>query len=375
MANGRNSNSDSQEILSWLIIIGALIVVWPVGLFLLFRKLTSQGRKRPAAQRQSVRQQPQQPGTQGIPRAQTAKTTPAGRRVPPLRGRGLIIGGACTAGVFGLALLSILGEAISSVAYGGSLSWYVEEFFVTGGFFGVGLVLLAVGLSRLKTSKRFRRYLPLIGTQTSLSLETLAKALSVPVHTVQDDLQEMLDTGILPTGYLDLSTGRLVLSTEGIHDTPKPEPQPEVSEDAEPSEADRILSEIRAVNDDIDDPVMSEKIDRIEEITRKIFAYQEKHPDKSGQLRTFLNYYLPTTLKILRAYAQMEEQGVEGSNISATKNRIEGMMDKVVEGFEKQLDQLFANTAMDITADVSVLERMLEKDGLSQKQDGITLEL
>ena len=71
----------------------------------------------------------------------------------------------------------------------------------------------------------------------------------------------------------------------------------------------------------------------------------------------------------------MEEQGVEGANISAAKARIEGMMDKVVEGFEKQLDQLFANTAMDITADVSVLERMLEKDGLSQKEDSIRLEL
>ena len=375
MANGRTPNSDSQEIFSWLIIIGALIVVWPIGLVLLFRKLTKSNRAKSNPQRTNTArpysppQQYQQPGTQGV---RDNAYAAASRRLPPIRGRGLLIGGACTAGLFGLALLSTVGDAVSSIAYGGSLSWYLEDLFIMGGFCGVGLVLLAVGLSRIRKSKRYRRYLPLIGSQTSLSLETLAKALSVPVHTVQDDLQDMLDSGILPTGYLDLSTGRLVLSAEGIHEeAPAPEPEPS----AAPSESDRILSETRAVNDDIDDVSMSQKIDRIEEITRKIFDYQEKHPDKSGQLRTFLNYYLPTTLKILRSYAQMEEQGVEGANISAAKARIEGMMDKVVEGFEKQLDQLFANTAMDITADVSVLERMLEKDGLSQKEDSIRLEL
>lgn len=82
-------------------------------------------------------------------------------------------------------------------------------------------------------------------------------------------------------------------------------------------------------------------------------------------MRSFLSYYLPTTLKILRAYARMEEQGVEGENIRSAKARIEGMMDKVVEGFEKQLDKLFQDDAMDIATDVQVLERMLEKDGLS----------
>ena len=87
-----------------------------------------------------------------------------------------------------------------------------------------------------------------------------------------------------------------------------------------------------------------------------------------------MSYYLPTTLKILRAYGQLEDQEVSGANITAAMNRIEGMMDKVVEGFEKQLDQLFQGDAMDITADVEVLERMLAKDGLSDHQ-GLTLGL
>ena len=87
-----------------------------------------------------------------------------------------------------------------------------------------------------------------------------------------------------------------------------------------------------------------------------------------------MSYYLPTTLKILRAYGQLESQEVSGENITAAMARIEGMMDKVVEGFEKQLDQLFQGDAMDITTDVEVLERMLAKDGLSSGQ-GMTLGL
>ena len=78
-----------------------------------------------------------------------------------------------------------------------------------------------------------------------------------------------------------------------------------------------------------------------------------------------MNYYLPTTLRLLKTYAQLDAQGVDGENINASKQRIEGMMDKVVEGFEKQLDKLFQDDAMDIATDVQVLERMLEKDGLS----------
>ena len=85
-----------------------------------------------------------------------------------------------------------------------------------------------------------------------------------------------------------------------------------------------------------------------------------------------MSYYLPTTLKILRAYGQLESQEISGENITSAMERIEGMMDKVVEGFEKQLDQLFQGDAMDITADVEVLERMLAKDGLSSNQ-GMTL--
>ena len=202
-------------------------------------------------------------------------------------------------------------------------------------------------------------------------MTTLAEATGYAPRKIREDLQDMLDDGIFPLGYLDLGSDRLFLTDDGIQDRPKEEPEKAPEPPREVERAEAVLAEIRALNDAIEDPEMSRKIDRIGEITGNIFAYLREKPDKEDKLRSFLSYYLPTTLKILGSYAQLEAQGVEGENISAAKERIEGMMDKVVEGFEQQLDRLFQDDAMDITSDVAVLERMLEKDGLGSS--GMTL--
>ena len=157
-------------------------------------------------------------------------------------------------------------------------------------------------------------------------------------------------------------------SGEGLREEPPKKEEPASGQE------DAILAEIRAVSGAISNPKLSAQIDRVGVITAKILEYQKSHPSKAAQLHSFLGYYLPTTLKLLRAYGQLEDQEVSGANITAAMQRIEGMMDKVVEGFEKQLDLLFQGDAMDITADVEVLERMLAKDGLSG-QGGITLSL
>ena len=212
----------------------------------------------------------------------------------------------------------------------------------------------------------------MIGQNQTISISSLASATGRSSHTVREDLQDMLDDGLFPTGFLDYGGDQLILSPEGLKQQPKEAPKQKAVtvEDAE----NAVLTEIRAVNDSIAHEGLSAQIDRIGIITAKIFDYQKSHPEKSPQLHSFLSYYLPTTLKILRAYAQLESQGIEGENISAAKQRIEGMMDKVVEGFEKQLDQLFQNDALDITSDVKVLEQMLSKDGLSSG-DGIRLSI
>ena len=284
-------------------------------------------------------------------------------------GKGLIIGGGILAGIFGLGTLAVMTPAFLGDFVYPLLIPIVACLMGTVG----GISMLFSGISMNRRNERYLNYLAYIGANREVPLAHMAATFGVSVGKLCKDLRRMITKGILPTGYLDLAEGKLFLTEMGYHaPEPKKEPERETAQQAAEREDD-ILRQIRQVNDEIPDEVMSAKIDRIEEITGKILAYQKTHPNREGQLRSFLNYYLPTTLKILRAYAQLDAQGIEGENISAAKARIEGMMDQVVAGFEKQLDKLFRDDAMDITSDVEVLENMLKKDGLSD--DGITMTL
>ena len=280
----------------------------------------------------------------------------------------LTIVGAVLSAVFGFASIN---SVFGNLWMLPDIAWYLEELVPIFCFFGAGLGCLWGGLRRQKRVRTFRSYLAMIGSRTTISISALSSTLGTSPAKVRDTLEDMLDDGFFPQGYLDYGNDRLVLTSDGIPDPPKEEEKPAQEEPAEDPQ-NAILEEIRAINADIDNPKLNQQIDRIGVITAKVFEYQRSHPQKSNQLHSFLSYYLPTTLKILRAYAQLEDQEVEGENISAAMDRIEGMMDKVVEGFEKQLDQLFQGDALDITADVEVLERMLAKDGLSSG-DGLRL--
>ena len=290
----------------------------------------------------------------GQPKPHRRKRIPGGTALVVL---GIIIGGGC-----GFSTLMCL------------LNWAPIGAFVLAILTAVGLGMLFGGIGLNRRKERALNYLAYIGTNQQVNLAHMAASFGVSVRKLCKDLRWMLTKGILPTGYLDLAAGKLFLTEEGYR-APAPEAEEEKTAEEIQKEEDDILREIRRINDEIPDEIMSAKIDRIEEITGKILAYQKKHPDRSSQLRSFLNYYLPTTLKILRAYAQLDAQGIEGENISATKARIEGMMDQVVAGFEKQLDKLFRDDAMDISSDVQVLENMLKKDGLSDDPGGITMTL
>ena len=277
----------------------------------------------------------------------------------------MVVGGVM-AGMFALGTIAQLATFVESLRYGFFFADELVNVFVMLAGFGVGLGMLLTGREQRGRMERYTNYLAYIGANRQVSLAPMAAAMDVSVRRLTRDLRKMLAIHVLPTGYLDLKAGKLMLTEMGYTEPePEPEPQPEPEKNQQPSQEDEILREIRLINDLIPDPVISAKIDRIEEVTHKILQYQKTHPQRTEQLRTFLNYYLPTTLDILRSYARLDAQGVEGENITAAKQRIEGMMDKVVEGFEKQLDKLFSSDAMDIAADVQVLENMLKKDGLS----------
>ena len=125
------------------------------------------------------------------------------------------------------------------------------------------------------------------------------------------------------------------------------------------------ISEMKRLNTSIKDEKISADIDRLEDLSAKIFAQVKSDPSKLPQIRKFMDYYLPTSLKLLQTYAELDSQGVEGENITESKHRIEQTMDTLVHAFETQLDQLFAADAMDISADIDVMQNMLRADGLT----------
>ena len=138
---------------------------------------------------------------------------------------------------------------------------------------------------------------------------------------------------------------------------------------------------MRRLNDSIEDETISAQIDHLEEVTRQIIDQVIQEPKKLPQIRRFLNYFLPTTLKILNAYDRMDAVGISGENIDATKAKVEDMMGTIVKAFDKQLDSLFGAEAMDISTDITVMENLLAQEGLSGPErpktsgDGTALEL
>jgi len=135
--------------------------------------------------------------------------------------------------------------------------------------------------------------------------------------------------------------------------------------DALIAEGGRYLGEMKIANDAIPDETVSAQIDRMEKTARKILNFIAKKPEKSSQIRKFMNYYLPTTVKLLHSYAELTAQGVRGENIETTMRRIEKMLTEIADVFDRQLDKLFADDALDIATDIEVMKGMLIREGLA----------
>lgn len=165
------------------------------------------------------------------------------------------------------------------------------------------------------------------------------------------------------------------------------EPQPEKKAAAEKKttgnpELDKVVeqgklatAEMRRLNESIKGEKISQQIDHLEDVTGKIITHVAQHPQKLPQISKFLNFYLPTTLKLLNAYDRMDDTGISGANIDGTKGKIDAMMDTVTAAFDKQLDALFGDEALDISTDITVMENMMAQEGLGGLQMGETPDL
>ena len=135
------------------------------------------------------------------------------------------------------------------------------------------------------------------------------------------------------------------------------------------AEGEKAIAEMKQLDINIADEAISAQIVRLQILAQRIFDHVEANPEKLSDIRRFMNYYLPTTLKVLRAYDVLEDQEVEGENITSTMTRVERMMSTIIRAFEKQLDNLFSAEALDISTDMVVMEQMLSREGITD--DGL----
>ena len=134
-------------------------------------------------------------------------------------------------------------------------------------------------------------------------------------------------------------------------------------------EGNKALSEMGRLYMSIKDPEVRVKINEIMRVTDKIVQDAIADPSDIPKIKKFMNYYLPTTIKLLNAYDRMDSQGIEGENIDKTMKNINEMLDAAITAYKKQLDSLFANQALDIETDIAVMNAMLDREGLSDKKD------
>lgn len=131
-------------------------------------------------------------------------------------------------------------------------------------------------------------------------------------------------------------------------------------------EGEKYIEEIRKANDNIPGEEMSAKLDTMVSLVRRILDRLKEQPDQLPRLRKFNKYYMPTTLKLVKAYEDLDQQPVDGENIRKSKEEIEKTIDTINIAYEKLLDSLFQDSAIDISSDISVLESMLAQEGLTE---------
>ena len=362
---GQKSGSD----LGFWITVGVFFLtpLWPVGLIMMITKLSDRKKKAGSGQRPSAKA--------AASSAKKKKTVEKMTRTPAARSktaRNMRIGGIVMMVLGGATVLSVLSELGMYIRFD-DLWWLMEDLFPGVGFLAGGVALLAGSRAMTNRLRRFGKYLAVAGKQNSVALERLAQAAEVKVSRVENDLEQMIDQGLWGEGaYLDLGAGKLYRSAQAAEEETAREAQ-KAAEASVPREAEEgysgMLREIRRSNDRIADEAVSAKIQRLEQVSARIFQLVEREPQKKAAAATFLNYYLPTTLKLLNSYAEFEEAGVSGRNLTEAKERIERIMDNLVEGFERQLDELYRSDTMDIESDIRVMEAMLKRDGASVEQD------
>lgn len=376
---------DNSGWYSWPIIIVLFALgLWPVALILMFINIfgDEKRKKQPASQRKPSAEERMENAVENAVERAKAKVniqvTSSGAKKEEKSGKKTKKGKKSKKQevkapgkllrVIGLCLLAcgmIVGlDAIPTLLQG--YTYILEDLFAGAGMVAAGGIMWGRGQYLAHMTRRSQRYILAIGDAETMSLSEIAKRVNRSEKKAEKELQRLIDKGYLgEDAYIDHERGYFLRFGATVEEETPVAPPPKEAEEGYSG----ILRSLRRANDRIADEALSRKIDRLEQISALIFKEVEEHPEKRDRIRTFFDYYLPTTQKLLDAYAEFEETGVEGEHLGQAKDRIEETMDTIVEGFEHQLDELYSADAMDVFSDIKVMETMLHRDTASAAKD------
>lgn len=253
-------------------------------------------------------------------------------------------------------------------------------------FFGLlaaaGVAIGVTGIGAMSFSKRFARYAAALGTRTFCEIDEIAQFTGIPRARIVKDLKKMIAKGLFPQGCIDPQEKYLFVSQETFSQYLGTEQQRQTQQLAEaqkarkrealPLEAKQIIAEgaeyitfIKACNDKLPGEEISAKLDRLETIVTRIFKQVERDPSVAPEMRRFMTYYLPTTKKLLQVYCDLDKEPIASDKMMATKHEIERTLDTIEEAFENMLDSFFSGKALDVSSDISVLNAMFAREGLT----------
>lgn len=259
----------------------------------------------------------------------------------------------------------------------------------TGAVFGAGcaasVFMAKRGDSKRKQMRRYRAYGEAFGDAQYIAIDDLCRYTGIDKETVVRDFKDLKLKGLLPETWVDKNETTLIVSRDSYDQYLSAENARIAREDEEKQIADKwgksqyagqvkqiladgdnYLKTVRELNRRIPDAEMTAKISRIEELMDRTFQEIREKPDAAPSLRKYMSYYLPTTIKLLTAYADLDGKPEIGENIAHTKKEISDSLDMVGDGFEKLFDSLFEEMSWDISSDISVMKTMMAQDGLAE---------
>ncbi|MBE5949393.1 MAG: hypothetical protein E7261_10255 [Lachnospiraceae bacterium] len=293
-------------------------------------------------------------------------------------------------GITATALTSVGTLALAAVS--SALPSVTALSVTTGGLFmslPFWIILTWRGSSIRKRYTRFQMYMSRLRSKGYASISELARSVGRSEQYVIRDLQKMLSDGMFLEGHFDekytcfiannASWQQYMAAQDGyynrVNSTASAGTQDTVIDESK-RQNDKVnavikqgteyIQKIRQINDELPDEEISSKLDTLETTIDKIFQHIDEHPEQLPELDKFIQYYMPTTLKLITVYRDFDIQPIQGENINTAKKEILGTLDTINHAFIKLFDSLFQATAWDVSADISVLETMLAREGLTK---------